>query len=29
MSGDFVVRAQGVARTFGSGPAAVVAVHGV
>ena len=29
MSGDFVVRAQGVARTFGHGPAAVVAVHGV
>ncbi len=29
MSGDFVVRAQGVARTFGRGPAAVVAVHGV
>ena len=28
MSGDFVVRAQGVARTFGRGPAAVVAVHG-
>lgn len=26
---DFVVRAQGVARTFGHGPAAVVAVHGV
>ena len=29
MSGDFVVRAQGVARTFGRGTAAVVAVHGV
>ena len=29
MNGEFVVRAQGVARTFGRGPAAVVAVHGV
>lgn len=29
MNGEFVVRAQGVARTFGQGPAAVVAVHGV
>lgn len=26
---DFVVRAQGVARTFGHGPVAIVAVHGV
>jgi ABC-type lipoprotein export system ATPase subunit len=28
-SGDVLVRAREVARTFGSGPAAVVAVHGV
>lgn len=29
MNSEFVVRAQGVARTFGHGSAAVVAVHGV
>ena len=29
MNADFVVRAQGVARTFGHGPTAVVAVHGI
>ncbi|MCU1497622.1 MAG: hypothetical protein JWM47_1575 [Acidimicrobiales bacterium] len=29
MSGDALVRAAGVARTFGAGPAAVVAVHDI
>ncbi|MEP7113365.1 MAG: ATP-binding cassette domain-containing protein, partial [Ilumatobacteraceae bacterium] len=29
MSTDIVVRAHDVARTFGKGPAAIVAVHGV
>lgn len=29
MTGEVVVRAQGAARTFGRGPTAVVAVHGI